>query len=142
MIFKFLKVSNWSLFLLKRFKFALSVKSRLTSLEGVPHVSSSNFLFWFLIFDFFFKNQKICHVSSCHRATWQWQSDVTVTVTRVSIMSSVILLVSIWSLYFNFYLNLVSFFVKINNFVPLQIEIKFNFYINVHKYFHQNWYFK
>ena len=42
--------------------------------------------------------------------------------------ASVISLVSIWSFYFNFCLNLVSIFVKINNFVPLQIEIKFNFY--------------
>ena len=39
----FLKVLNWSPFLLKRLKFALFVKSRLTPLEGVPHVSFSIF---------------------------------------------------------------------------------------------------
>ena len=43
MVPKFLKVSNWSLFLLKRLTFAISVKSRLTSLEGVSRVSSSIF---------------------------------------------------------------------------------------------------
>jgi len=110
MVPKFLKVSSWSPFLLKRLTFALSVKSRLTPLEGVPRVSSSIFwifyflFFWiylFIFFNFFLKNQKNCHVSRCHCATWRWLSDVTVTVTRVSITPSVISLVSIWSLYFN-----------------------------------------
>ena len=108
MVPKFLKVSKWSFFLLKRLTFAFSVKSRFTLLEGVPRVSSSFFwiflliffLFW-IFFSIFLKNSKNCHVSSCHHATWQWQSNVTVTVTRVSITSRVIFLVSIWSLYFN-----------------------------------------
>jgi len=66
----------------------------------------------------FFKKSKNCHVSSCHRATWQWQSDVAVTVTSVSIMSDVISLISIWSLYSNYCLNLVLIFVKIIQFRP------------------------
>ena len=111
MVPKFLKVSKWSPFLLKRLTFALSVKSRLTPLEGVPRVSSSffwifllfflNFFYFEFFFQFFLKKSKNCYLLSCHRATWQWQSDVTVTVTRVSITPRVIFLVSIWSLYFN-----------------------------------------
>jgi len=106
MVPKFLKVSKWSPFLLKRLTFALPVKSRLTQLEGVPRVSSSIFwiflflFFWifflFLIFflNFFKKIKKLPRVklSSCH---------VAVIVTRVSITPRVILLISIWSLYFN-----------------------------------------
>ena len=40
---KSLKVSKWFPFLLKRLTFALTVKSTLTPLEGVPRVSSSIF---------------------------------------------------------------------------------------------------
>jgi len=68
MVPKFLKVSNWSLFLLKRLTFAISVKSRLTSLEGVSRVSSSifwifdfffEFFYYYCFFEFFKKNKKI-----------------------------------------------------------------------------------
>ena len=62
-IFKSLKLIP---FLLKRLKFAFSVKSSLMPLEGVPRVSSSiffNFLIFFifeffLFFYFFFKIKK------------------------------------------------------------------------------------
>jgi len=52
-------------------------------------------------------------------------------MARVTIMSSVIFSFSNWFLYFNSCLNLVSIFVKILQFCPLQIETKINFYINV-----------
>ena len=103
MVPKFLKVSKWSIFLLKRLTFALSVKSRLTPLEGVPRVSSSIFwIFYFIVLIFFLflicfwiflkkiKKLPCVKLSSCH-----------VAVTRVSITPRVISLVSIWSLYFN-----------------------------------------
>jgi len=83
MVPKFLEVSNWSLFLLKRLKFALSIKSRLTPLEGVPRVSSLFFkYFYFYFFEFFFiflnlkkiKKMPRVKLSSCHVAVkvmWQ-----------------------------------------------------------------------
>jgi len=64
-------------------------------------------------------------------ATWPWQCHVAVTVPRVTIMLDVIFSFSIWSLYFNFCLNLVSIFVKIVQFCLFQIETKINFYINI-----------
>jgi len=72
-IFKSLKLVS---FLLKRLNFALFVKSRLTPLEEVSRVSSYIFyffyFFYFLIFfEFLKKNQKNCHVSSYHHATWK-----------------------------------------------------------------------
>jgi len=88
------------------------------------------FEFFFIIFLIFFlifkKKSKYCRVSSCHRAMWQCQSDMAVTVTRVSIMPGVISLVSIWSLYF----NLSQFspnFCKNVQFCAFQIETKINF---------------
>jgi len=66
-------------FLLKRLTFTLFVKLRLTPLERVPRVSSPIFwIFYYFFLNFllffwtFFKKSKNCHVSSCHRATWQW----------------------------------------------------------------------
>jgi len=103
MVPKFLKVSKWYSFLLKHLTFALAVKSTLM-LEGMPRVSSSIFYFLFLnfflnfyfilFFDFFKKNQKI---ATCQAVIVPRGS----AVTRVSIPPRVILLVSIWSLYFN-----------------------------------------
>jgi len=72
-------------------------------------------------------------LTSCHMA---------LTVPRVTIMAGVIFTFSIWSLYFNFCLNLVPTFVKIMQFCPLQIEtkiikcytnifIKFDFFIQI-----------
>jgi len=36
------------------------------------------FDFFLIFFWIFFKKSKNCHVSSCHRATWQWQWHVSV----------------------------------------------------------------
>jgi len=96
----FLKVLNWSPFLLKRLKFALFVKSRLTPLEGVPHVSFSIFwifyyflllffiIFYYLLFIIYFwifkKNKKIVTCQAVivprgsDRVMWQWQWHVSV----------------------------------------------------------------
>jgi len=49
---------------------------------------------------------------------FEFLSDVAVTMTCVSIMLDVISSVSIWSLYSNFCLNLIPFFVKIVQFCP------------------------
>jgi len=72
-----------------------------------------NILLFFKIFKFFLiflktiKNLSRVKLTSCH---------VVVIVPRVTIMPDVIFSFSIWSLYFNFCLNLVLIFVKIVQF--------------------------
>jgi len=84
------------------------------------------FIYYFF-FEFFKKKSKNCHVSSCHRASWQWQSDVAVIVTRVSIMPCVISLVSIWS-FILICFNSVPIFVKMSNFVLFKLKQKLILY--------------
>jgi len=83
-------ISIWSLFWEIWPNQVLSVRGEVTVLNGVPCVSF--WIFWiffyflnFLFFEFFLflliflkflKKLKFCHVSSWHRAMWQWQCHV------------------------------------------------------------------
>jgi len=107
-----------------------------------------NFFYFLLIFKKNLKKLKFCHVSSWHRATWQWQCHVAMTVPRGNdsatchYLGGVIFSFSIWSLYFIFCLNLVPIFVKIIQFRPppnwnknykmlYKYFIKFDFFIQI-----------
>jgi len=106
-------ISIWSLFWEIWCNQVLSVIGVVTVLNGVSCVSFWIFwIFYFLFLKFFLIKLKFCHVSSWHRATWQWSCHMAVIVSCVTIMPGVIFLFSIWSQYFNFYLNLFPFFVK------------------------------
>jgi len=111
------KISIWSLdfFYLNLVLFwkiwfnqVFSVSGAVTTLKGVSRVSS--WIFW-IVFEFFekFKNLTRVKLILYH---------VIVTMSRVTLMLDVISSFSIWSLYFNFCLNLVPIFVKILQFCP------------------------
>ena len=125
-------ISIWSLFWEIWCNQVFSVNGVVTVLNGC-HVSVSRFFEWFLFFFIFLfwifflifkkiKNMPRVKLTLCH---------VAVIVSHVTIMLGVVFSFSIWSMYFNFCLNLIPIFVKIVQFRPPQIETKINFYIDV-----------
>ena len=114
-----------------------NVFKQLTFLNSICHVSAPGFLIFFLIFfnffnllKFFLKKFKICLIfflfqKNCPR--------VSASVTCQFVIIYIFCLIQ--SLYSLFLFNLVPIFVKINQFCPFQIDIKFNIfyknYINI-----------